>query len=263
MDLCLNPAKSIPLPRNSPPTPPDLPILARINLPWLSSQVPSAWNTSKCLVVCAGNHVCLTPSYSSHTPPPPSLPAPPFTEADPDHHSSFTQNPGDNSTQCSTTSPTPHPHPSNNSSKGPAGESCSPHERPIANLPQDNNETSKNTFPQTPPLDPPTHCSLVHHQEQTQQVPDNIESVHNLNSRTPPPDHLTFTPIPEKVHPPKLAPLPTGIKPNPATPSTMMQDSEIDANPQLQNPLPGSVRNPRLTWPSPLPTNEGAPTPLT
>ncbi|KAG5348802.1 hypothetical protein C0989_008045 [Termitomyces sp. Mn162] len=152
----------------------------------------------------------------------------------PQHHPTFTQNPSNNSTQSLTTSLTPHPHPSNNSSKGPAMGSCSPHERPIANLPQDNNETSKNTFPQTPPLDPPTHSSPVHYQEQTQQVPNNIESVHNLNSRTPPPDHPTFTPIPEKVHPPKLAPPLTGIKPNPATPSTMMQDSETNTNPQLQ-----------------------------
>ncbi|KAG5718574.1 hypothetical protein E4T56_gene16491 [Termitomyces sp. T112] len=51
MDLCLNPAKSVPLPRNSSSTPLDLPELARINLPWLSSQVPSAWNTSECLVL--------------------------------------------------------------------------------------------------------------------------------------------------------------------------------------------------------------------
>ncbi|KNZ74399.1 hypothetical protein J132_06969 [Termitomyces sp. J132] len=59
MDLCLNPAKPIPLPRNLSSTPPDLPGLARINFPWLSSQVPSVWNTSKCPVVSAGNHVCL------------------------------------------------------------------------------------------------------------------------------------------------------------------------------------------------------------
>ncbi|KAG5724475.1 hypothetical protein E4T56_gene6498 [Termitomyces sp. T112] len=59
MDSCLNPAKSVPLPRNPSSTPPDLPGLAQINLPWLSSQVPSAWTTSKCLVVSAGNHVCL------------------------------------------------------------------------------------------------------------------------------------------------------------------------------------------------------------
>ncbi|KAG5329067.1 hypothetical protein C0989_010162 [Termitomyces sp. Mn162] len=103
----------------------------------------------------------------------------------------------------------------------------------------------------------------MHHWEQIQQVPDNIESVHNPNSRTPPPDHPTFTLIPEKVHPLKLALPPTGIKPNPATPSTMTQDSETNANPQLQNPLPGSVRTPWLTQPSPPPTNEGAPTPPT
>ncbi|KAG5723595.1 hypothetical protein E4T56_gene18147 [Termitomyces sp. T112] len=57
--LMPEPCQSVLLPRNSSSTPPDLPGLARINLPWLSSQVPSAWNTSECLVVSAGNHVHL------------------------------------------------------------------------------------------------------------------------------------------------------------------------------------------------------------
>ncbi|KAG5729118.1 hypothetical protein E4T56_gene3185 [Termitomyces sp. T112] len=188
---------------------------------------------------------------------------PPPHRGRPRHHQSFTQNPSNNSTQCSTTSLTPHPQPSKNNSKSPAGENCSPHERPIANLTQDNKETSENAFPRTPPLDPPTHSSPICHQEQTQWVPDNIGSAHNPSSRTLPPDHPTFTPIPKKVHSPKLAPPPTRIKPNPATPSTMTQDSETDATPQIQNPLPGSVRIPRSTRLSPPPTNEGAPTPLT
>ncbi|KAG5730378.1 hypothetical protein E4T56_gene11590 [Termitomyces sp. T112] len=59
MDLCLNPTKPVPLLRNLSSTPPDLPGLAQINFPQLSSQVPSAWNTSECPVVSAGNHVRL------------------------------------------------------------------------------------------------------------------------------------------------------------------------------------------------------------
>ncbi|KAG5728677.1 hypothetical protein E4T56_gene18591 [Termitomyces sp. T112] len=57
--LCLNPAKPVPLPHNSSSTPPDLPRLTQINFLWLSSQVPSVWNTSECPVVSAGNHIHL------------------------------------------------------------------------------------------------------------------------------------------------------------------------------------------------------------
>ncbi|KAG5725137.1 hypothetical protein E4T56_gene10242 [Termitomyces sp. T112] len=53
---------SVPLPHNSSSTPPDLPGLAQINLPWLSSQVPSAWNTPKCLVLSPRGQRNLTPT---------------------------------------------------------------------------------------------------------------------------------------------------------------------------------------------------------
>ncbi|KAG5722134.1 hypothetical protein E4T56_gene7028 [Termitomyces sp. T112] len=186
-----------------------------------------------------------TPSYSSHTPPP-SPPAPPSHRGQLRHHQSFTQNPGNNSTQCSTTSLMPHPHPSNNNSKSPAMGSCSPHERPIANLTKTTTRLPRMCSSE-PAFGPSNPQQPVCHQEQTQWVPNNIESAHNLNSRTPPPNHSTSTPIPEKVHPPKLAPPPTGIKPNPAIPLTMTQGSEIDATPQLQNTLLGSVRTPQST----------------
>ncbi|KAG5719437.1 hypothetical protein E4T56_gene20664 [Termitomyces sp. T112] len=66
MGLCLNPAKPIPLPHNLSSTPPDLPGLAWINFPWLSSQVPSVWNTSEHLVVSVGNHVHLHARMPPH-----------------------------------------------------------------------------------------------------------------------------------------------------------------------------------------------------
>ncbi|KAG5719327.1 hypothetical protein E4T56_gene13271 [Termitomyces sp. T112] len=49
--LCLNPAKPVPLSHNSSSTPLDLPGLTQINFLWLSSQVPSVWNTSECPVL--------------------------------------------------------------------------------------------------------------------------------------------------------------------------------------------------------------------